>query len=44
MRRVWVLLLLAALAGTAGCSGRDNGSDADRQGGFYGGVLGGLTR
>jgi hypothetical protein len=41
MRRLWVLLLLLAVAG---CAGHGNASDDQPQGGFYGGVSGGLTR
>jgi hypothetical protein len=35
---VFILLLLA------GCASRDASDDRDRQGGFYGGVSGGVTR
>jgi hypothetical protein len=39
-----VVLLLVALVSIAGCADRDNASDGDRHGGFYGGVSGGLSR
>jgi hypothetical protein len=39
-----VLLLAVALVVLAGCGNRDNTSDGDRQGGFYSGVSGGLSR
>jgi hypothetical protein len=35
---------LALVLMLAGCAQRDAHSDEERQGGFYGGVSGGLTR
>jgi hypothetical protein len=44
MNALALVLLLAALVGIAGCADRDNASDNDQHGTFYGGVLGGLSR
>jgi hypothetical protein len=41
MRWLCVLLFLVALGA---CASHDDGRDDNRQGGFYGGVSGGLTR
>ena len=40
---LYAAYLLACLI-VAGCAQRDSGSREDRQGGFYGGVGGGVTR
>jgi hypothetical protein len=37
-------LVLTMLLASAGCSARDDRSDEPRQGGFYGGVSGGMSR
>lgn len=42
-RRLRLLVLVACLI-VAGCADRDNASDNDQHGTFYGGVLGGLSR
>ncbi|HEX6440998.1 MAG TPA: hypothetical protein VF007_02350 [Stellaceae bacterium] len=44
MRKFLVAMLLVALVGVAGCTQSGRGSDQERQGGFYGGVSGGVTR
>ena len=44
MRGFLIAMLLVTLAGVAGCAQSERGSDQERQGGFYGGVSGGLTR
>jgi hypothetical protein len=36
-------LALGLVSLLAGCSARDNSSDDDRRGGFYGGVSGGMS-
>lgn len=41
MRWLYVLLFLVALGA---CASHDDGRNDNRQGGFYGGVSGGLTR
>ena len=44
--RQWWHLIATVLACVtiAGCAMRDDGSDRDRRGGFYGGVTGGMSR
>jgi hypothetical protein len=44
MRTFLLAVLLVTVAVVAGCAQGDRGSDQERQGGFYGGVSGGLTR
>jgi len=41
--RAVALMLLVCLI-VAGCAERDSAADKDREGGFYGGVSGGMTR
>jgi hypothetical protein len=44
MRRFLVAMLVVMFAGAAGCAQRDATNDNERQGGFYGGMSGGLSR
>lgn len=44
MRKFFIAILFVALAGVAGCAQSERSSDQERQGGFYGGVSGGVSR
>jgi hypothetical protein len=43
-RRCIIVLGLLACIAVAGCAPRESSVDDNRQGGFYGGVSGGMTR